>query len=125
MPSQKSKEESRFYSVARGLREPRGIFAERVTLVAPADDATLPPQQGPSPAPSTDVFGDWQITGYLHALSEMGPEFDAQWPTYEADINDCVAKAPDPPERRDFLVTGVHPRADFPSTPATPGWPEK
>ena len=114
-----------FKSVQTGVGDSRGIYAERVTLVAPVDEsALLPPQSGPQPAPSNDVFGDWQITGSLNGFSSHLPEFKTQWPTYQADGATCVDKAPDPPERRTFLIDGEHPRGDFPTSPASPGWPE-
>lgn len=113
----------KFESVARRLDwRPKGIRAERVTLAAPSGEASpLPPQAGPSPAPSDDVFGDWKITGYLFSTSQPG--FKSQWPTFEQDLAKCVDKAPDPPERRAFLTDSEHPRSDFPTSPATPGWP--
>jgi hypothetical protein len=118
-----AKEDDKFESVARGVAlQPKGIFAERVTLTAPSDEsAPLPPQAGPSPAPSGDVFGNWRITGYLFSTSQPG--FKSQWPSFDADLAKCVDKAPDPPERRDFLTDGEHPRSDFPTSPASPGWP--
>ena len=106
-----------------GPVDTRGIYGIRVLLVAPADEstATLPPQKGPAPAPSDDVFGDWQVTGFLTASADSSK---VQWPNYAADQATCVEKAPDPPERRAFLVNGEHPRSDFPTSPASPGWPE-
>jgi hypothetical protein len=118
-----SKEDDQFESVARRSGwQPKGIFAERVTLAAPKDEASaLPPQAGPSPAPSDDVFGDWRITGYLFSTNQPG--FKSQWPTFDADLAKCVDKAPDPPERRAFLTDGAHSRSDFPTSPPQPGWP--
>jgi hypothetical protein len=114
-----------FKSVQSGTGESRGIYTERVTLVAPGDESDpLPPQSGPQPAPSSDVFGGWQIVGFLSSFSTIRPGFTDQWPTHEADVATCVDKAPDPPERRAFLVEGEHPRSDFPTSPASPGWPE-
>lgn len=117
-------EDGKYQSVARRLDwQPKGIDVERVTLAAPGDESSLlPPQAGPSPAPSDDVFGNWRITGYLFSTSQPG--FKSQWPTYDADVATCVDKAPDPPERRAALIDGEHPRSDFPTSPATPGWPE-
>jgi hypothetical protein len=116
-------EGGKYESVARGFdRQPKGIYVERVTLAAPNNESSpLPPQAGPSPAPSNDVFGDWKITGYLFSTSQPG--FNSQWPTFEADLAKCVDKAPDPPDRRAFLTEGEHPLSDFPTSPATPGWP--
>ena len=108
-----------------GPDESEGLFAIRVTLSAPSLNSTtdLPPQQGPAPAPSGDVFGNWQITGRLTSSSVNSATESAQWPTYQDDLATCVAKAPDPPERRAFLIEGEHPRSDFPTSPANPGWP--
>jgi hypothetical protein len=95
--------------------------------VAPPEGSieSLPPQTGPQPAPSDDVFGQWKIKGLLSFFSAHRPAFKSEWPTYEADVATCVAKAPDPPERRAFLVDGEHPRSDFPTSPPSPGWPAK
>jgi len=117
-------EDGKFESVARRFDwQPKGIYVERVTLAAPPNDksSSLPPQAGPSPAPSDDVFGDWRITGYLFSTSQPG--FKSQWSNFDADLATCVDKAPDPPERRAFLTNGEHPRSDFPTSPANPGWP--
>jgi len=113
----------KFESVASGsAAEPKGIDAERVTLAVPKESSSLPAQSGPSPAPTDDVFGNWQITGYLFSTNQPG--FQAQWPTYDADVAKCVEKAPDSAERRNFLINGEHPRSDFPTSPPSPGWPE-
>lgn len=113
-----------FTSVATGIGEGRGIYALRVTLVAPIDESDhLPSQSGPEPAPSVDVFGDWQVTGFLNFFLSQLPNFKSQWPTYEADVETCIKKAPDPPERRAFLIDGEHSRSDFPTSPPKPGWP--
>jgi hypothetical protein len=119
------KDADNFESVARRLEwRPKGIYAERVTLAAPGDESSsMPPQAGPSPAPSDDVFGNWRITGYLFSTSQPG--FSSQWPTFDAELAKCVEKAPDPPERRAFLTDGNHPRSDFPTSPPSPGWPAK
>jgi hypothetical protein len=117
-----------FYSVAHAeSREPRGIFAEQILLTAPSTPANppLPPQEGPAAAPAVDVFGGWQIAGNLSAITVGLPGFEKAWPTYDADTAKCVAKAPDPPARIAFLISGNHPRSDFPTSPPSPGWPEK
>lgn len=116
-------EDGKYESVARRFDwQPKGISAERVTLAAPSDESSpLAPQAGPSPAPSDDVFGNWRITGYLFSTSQPG--FKSQWPTFDVDLAKCVDNAPDPPERRAFLTDGEHPRSDFPTSPAFPGWP--
>jgi hypothetical protein len=116
-------DDGKFESVARRSGwQPKGIHVERITLAAPsAESSPLPPQAGPSASPSVDVFGDWRITGYLFSTSQPG--FNTQWPTFDAELAKCVEKAPDPPGRRAFLTEGEHPRSDFPTSPASPGWP--
>jgi hypothetical protein len=107
-----------------GPVETRGIITMRVLLVAPVDDSSpgLPPQAGPAPAPRNDVFGDWQVSGFLVAT---GSDYaKPQWPAKEADRATCLQKAPDSLQRRTFLVNGEHPRTDFPTSPADPGWPK-
>jgi hypothetical protein len=96
-----------------------GTSVRKVIMTAPAAEPAvpLPPQKGPLPAPVDDVFGDWRITG-----NELGL-LPTDWPTYPADIEACIAKAPDPVERRESLMTGEHSRADFPTLPPFPGWP--
>ena len=113
-----------YASLVAGQPAPnRGMFAIRVTLIGPPDESAsaLPPQTGPAAAPGNDVFGDWQVIGYLTSSSSSSR---AQWPTYEADKATCVEKAPDPFDRRAFLLTGEHPRSEFPTSPPSPGWPE-
>jgi hypothetical protein len=102
-----------------------GVAVELVKMAAPENDqgTELPPQAGPLPAPTDDVFGDWKVTGVLNFWGSGEPAFDSEWPTYEADRAECADKAPDPPERRAFLIGGKHPRSDFPTQPAYPGWP--
>jgi hypothetical protein len=102
-----------------------GISTHLVKMRAPeAPSPTLPPQRGPLPAPVDDVFGTWTITGILDDYSAVDePSWDRQWPTFRADVAGCDNGAPDSQERRDFLVRGSHPRSDFPTKPAYPGWP--
>lgn len=104
-----------------------GIFTEWLSMTAPAPDAAslpLPPQQGPEPAPADDVFGGWRVVGYAstspHDNLQLPP---AQWANRQADADACLAKAPDPPERRAYLADGWHPRSDFPTLRPYPGWP--
>lgn len=100
-----------------------GIHAHLVKMVAPQQGSQpLPPQEGPDPAPVADVFGGWKIIG---ALDSFGNYIDLarEWPAFRSDVAACADNAPDPPERRQFLLHGEHPRADFPTLPATPGWP--
>ncbi|MDT5112086.1 MAG: hypothetical protein QOE20_3976 [Mycobacterium sp.] len=115
-------DDDKYESAAAGRSEPQGVDALRITLSAPPEPSPLPPQVGPSPAPSADVFGDWRITEFEFPTK---PGFASQWPNYDADEAKCVENAPDSPERRTFLVSGEHPRSDFPTSPPSPGWPEK
>jgi hypothetical protein len=111
--------------VTGGPIESRGVNTFRVLLTAPADEWTsaLAPQVGPANSPENDVFGEWQVTGFLVAT---GTEYvKSHWPNFEADRSACVTKAPDPLERRAFLLNGEHPRSDFPTSPPSPGWPSE
>jgi hypothetical protein len=108
-----------------GPIESRGVNTFRVLLTAPADESTsaLPPQAGPANSPEDDVFGEWQVAGFLVAT---GTEYvKSHWPNFEADLAACVTRAPDPLERRAFLLNGEHPRSDFPTSPPSPGWPSE
>jgi hypothetical protein len=89
-----SKEDDKFESVARRSGwQPKGIFVERVTLAALTDESSpLPPQAGPSPAPSDDVFGDWKITGYLFSTSQPG--FKSQWPASRPTSRNALTRPP-------------------------------
>ena len=117
-------ENGTYSSVAGTFADDDGIDAMRVLLTSPAEPGSLPPQTGPARAPSDDVFGDWKITGFLTSWASSDTRFAQAWPTHEADLAKCVADAPDPPERRAFLITGEHARSDFPTSPPSPGWPE-
>jgi hypothetical protein len=102
-----------------------GVFAYWVKMLAPelSSGGGLPPQKGPEAAPTTDVFGDWRIVGALNSFAYFDGDLVREWPTLHADVAACVDKAPDPPDRRAFLIDGEHPRSDFPTLPASPGWP--
>lgn len=118
--------DGRFVSQARKVRgyEP-GVFAYWVKMLAPelSSGGGLPPQKGPEAAPTADVFGDWRIVGALNSFAYFDGDLVHEWPTLHADVAACVDKAPDPPDRRAFLIDGEHPRSDFPALPASPGWP--
>jgi hypothetical protein len=96
-----------------------GTSVRRVFMVAPAREPAipLPPQNGPLPAPVDDVFGDWRVTATQLGL------VPSDWSAFPADLEACIARAPDPIERRESLMTGEHSRADFPTLPPHPGWP--
>jgi hypothetical protein len=108
----------------RGLPFP-GIGVIRVNMKSPTEriDPASTPQEGPRPAPAADVFGEWKITGFLNSFAIALPGFADEWPTYDADMAECVEKAPDDEARREFLITGRHSRADFPTLRPSPGWP--
>lgn len=108
------------------VRDNPGISVLRVdmTRAGTSSPSELPPQLGPAPAPATDVFGGWKVSRFLTRFFTNEPGFLDIWPTYEADLASCVERAPDPPERRQFLTTGEHPRGDFHTSPPRPGWPE-
>jgi hypothetical protein len=103
------------------------IAVHRVAMTAAAGRPISPlsPQQGTAAAPVDDVFGDWHIVGHdMTADRVPGINTDpAQWSAEVADAQSCVDKAPDPMERRLFLLNGVHPRSEFPTQPPYPGWP--
>ena len=100
-----------------------GLIMERVNLVAPPDPSAtdLPPQKGPSQYAITDVFGGWRVVGRLQAFTQIdaGPE----WPEFGEDQAACAAQAPESIERREYLTSADRPRSDFPTLPASPGWP--
>jgi hypothetical protein len=116
-------DDGKYESVARRLGwRPQGIHVERIILSAGGNDSEqLPPQVGTSPAPSQDVFGSWRITRHLFVTD--GSELRSKWPTFDDDLAKCVQIAPDSTEQRTFLINGEHPRTDFPTSPASPGWP--
>ncbi len=113
---------------SRPATEPgAGIAVHWVAMTAPPDSPTqsLPPQKGTSAAPVDDVFGGWHVIGHNMTADRVPPKNTdpAEWPSELADAQSCVDKAPDPLERRLYLLNGVHPRSDFPTLPPYPGWP--
>jgi hypothetical protein len=102
-----------------------GITAFKVTLSAPSETpGPGEPQQGPARTPFDDVFGGYKVTGYFGGyFSAKGA--DAIWPENQQATADCIAKAPDPLERRKFLSQHYLPRSEFQTLPAAPGWPAK
>lgn len=99
------------------------LIMERLNLVAPSDsDAErLPPQNGPALYPTTDVFGGWRIVGSLSEFSQS--KVNPEWPEFIQDQAACAARAPESLERREYLTSADRPRSDFPTLPASPGWP--
>jgi hypothetical protein len=108
--------------ISGGRPMDRGIFGVRLDLVAQSDElgTHLPPQRGPAFTPNIDVFGGWQIVGYLTTASAG----TAEWPAKNQVASSCIADAPDPLGRREHLATGPLTAADFAAAPADPGWPE-
>jgi hypothetical protein len=117
-------EDGSYRSVARvGDKDERGIDVMKVGLTGSSSES-VPPQAGPRPDPVDDVFGDWRVRGMLLYFSTNKPGFREAWPTYEADKTACVENAPDPAPVRAAIIDGTHPRSEFPTAPASPGWPE-
>ncbi|MGY4710925.1 hypothetical protein ACXDF8_15410 [Mycolicibacterium sp. CBM1] len=100
-----------------------GVVVERFDLRSPSGSGAdnIRPQTGPSPYATNDVFGEWRVVGALSASDSNGA--GPQWPEFDQDHAACAAKAPESEERRQFLTSGEHPRSDFPTLPAYPGWP--
>lgn len=96
----------------------------RVTVATPLvnSHASAQLQEGPRPAPVSDVFGPARILARDYASEDVPAGED--WPSYGADRDVCLAAAPAPIERREFMVAGPHTRAEYPTLPAFPGWPE-
>jgi hypothetical protein len=99
-----------------------GIYPMRIGLRAPTDEQSgPPPQQGPSRTPFDDVFGGWKITnlqgGYLS--STVG------WAESDRDQATCIARADGLPGSERLYPHVPSPASDFPTLPATPGWPAK
>ncbi|WP_233272149.1 hypothetical protein [Mycolicibacterium smegmatis] len=98
-----------------------GINAFRIGLLAPENDGPpLPPQQGPSRAPFTNVFGGWKVTNH-----QGGFLATAEWPNHAEDNEQCLRLSGLTPENRKFYPGTTYQRSDFPVLPATPGWPAK
>jgi hypothetical protein len=102
-----------------------GIIAFKVTLSAPSQSSGPgEPQKGPARTPFDDVFGGYKVTGYFGGyFSAKGA--DSIWSEYQQATADCIAKAPDPLERRKYLSSNYVSRSEFPTLPAAPGWPAK
>ncbi|MEV3903056.1 hypothetical protein AB0K11_12090 [Mycobacterium sp. NPDC050551] len=116
-------EDGSYRSVARvGPKDERGIHVVLIGLTG--SSSPIPPQAGPRPDPVNDVFGEWHVRGMLDSLLSDAPGFREAWPTYEADNTACVENAPDPTPVRTAIIDGTHPRSEFPTAPASPGWPD-
>ncbi|ORA29687.1 hypothetical protein BST18_07640 [Mycobacteroides abscessus subsp. bolletii] len=105
-----------------------GTVSLVITLLPPTPtepDPTVKPQRGTNPSPSSDVFGGWKIRTVLHMSTEFYGSEPNIWPQdeFNNDRRTCADTAPDPYEKRRFYLLGEHPRDDFPTLPAEPGWP--
>jgi hypothetical protein len=107
--------------VGEGFTSGPGIYPLRIGLRAPEDpQSELPPQQGPSRAPFDNVFGGWRITS-----NQGGYLSNSRWPEYDRDRATCTEKADMALSNRHLSPITPYPRSDFPTLPATPGWPAK
>jgi hypothetical protein len=98
---------------------PYGGFSPfRIGLKVPGNNEPTAPQEGPLRAPFTNVFGGWRVANH-----QGGYVLTAEWPDRGREIEQCRAKAPAPPENRQFFPARTYKRSDFPVLPATPGWP--
>jgi hypothetical protein len=104
-----------------GFGPDAGISPIRIGLRAPeSDESTFPPQEGKSRAPFNDVFGGWRVTSH-----EGGYLVKGRWADSMSDKAECASRDRTPPESRTFTPGQEYPRSDFPTLPATPGWPDK
>jgi hypothetical protein len=96
----------------------------RITVASPQTDApgSTQLQRGPRPAPVSDVFGRAEILKRDYANNDVPAGED--WPSFSNDRDQCLAAAPAPIERREFMVSGTHTLSEYPTLPAFPGWPE-
>ncbi len=105
-----------------------GTMPVRITLTPPPSpeaSRSAIRERGDVPNPAADVFGGWRIRSAIHLPTEFYPDEPNDWPTaqYGHDQLACRDKAPDPYEKRRFYITGEHPKSDYPTLPADPGWP--
>ncbi|WP_458318545.1 hypothetical protein [Mycolicibacterium brisbanense] len=100
-----------------------GVSAFKVTL--DADAGSKPPQRGPARTPFDDVFAGYHVTGYWGGYFEANTTNNWDWPGRDQATDDCIAKAPDPFERRRYLLGNYLPQSEFPTLPVNPGWPAK
>ncbi|SHU36543.1 membrane protein [Mycobacteroides abscessus subsp. bolletii] len=113
------------WSVRAGV----GTLAVRITITPPPPfepDPTKKSQQGSAPNPSTDIFGGWKIRAAdsLGIASWMDQRSDWPLDDFRLTLNACGERAPDLlTGQGNFITVGDHPRSDFPTLPADPGWP--
>lgn len=113
-------EDSSFKANGAGAGPNAGINPLRIVLRSPeTGEPTLPPQQGTSRAARQDVFGGWRVISHEGGYFATGP-----WGPGSAETAECVSRADGRPESRDFKPWEGYPASDFPTLPATPGWPD-
>ncbi|CPW15198.1 hypothetical protein [Mycobacteroides abscessus] len=105
-----------------------GTLPVRITLTPPPSSDTghtTPRQRGDAPSPAGDVFDGWKIRSAIHLPTEFYPDEPDDWSKaqYGRDQLACRDKAPDSYEKRKVYLMGEHPRSDYPTLPADPGWP--
>ncbi|MBN3459797.1 hypothetical protein JNN96_37860 [Mycobacterium sp. DSM 3803] len=103
-----------------------GINAFKVTLSANSGSGQSgKPQEGPERTPFDDVFGGYQIDGYWGGYISAKNKDGWDWPERQEATDECVAKAPDPFERRKYLLENFLPQSEFYPLPVKPGWPAR
>ena len=95
-----------------------GISAFRVQLTAPEKATDLSAQRGPSRSPFNNVFAGWRVSNYQGGFLLL-----AEWTNNSADDVACQSRADQPPGDRDYKPGNSYPRSNFPTLPASPGWP--
>ncbi|WP_051289168.1 hypothetical protein [Mycobacterium sp. URHD0025] len=91
--------------------------------VPDAPAAVTTPQKGPNPAPLSDVFGPWQITG-ANSIGSWGPRrSEHTYDGWKEREQQCRAKMPHDAAQRQAIYAS---KLDTPPgpEPAVPGWPD-
>ncbi|OMC27967.1 hypothetical protein A5740_20590 [Mycobacterium sp. GA-1841] len=102
-----------------------GIAAFKVTVDVGAESTEPePPQTGPARSPFENVFGNDQVTGYWGGYFGAETTNNWNWPERERATPECITKAPDPLERREYILGNYLAENEFPTLPVKPGWPE-
>lgn len=97
-----------------------GINPFRIALTTPQSETMLPPQEGPSRAALSDVFGGWRVTNHQGGFSLTN-----EWTDKGNESEACQARADALHADRRLVPASTYPRSDFEVLPAAPGWPEK
>ena len=104
----------------RAVRGP-GVYGMRIGLRAPEDSRSeLPPQQGPSRAPFDNVFDGWRVVSH-----QGGFLTSSRWADYDIDLQRCTQMAETEPASQRVNPHTLYLASEFPTLPATPGWPDK